>query len=108
MRTARLQSQDLALTQQFLNALLSKDDIKNEQKHEGADPAKPHVVNGNGLSFRSDPKARFSDPPAPPPQQPLPEKPDVARPHGADVPALKRGSAERPKSLPSNASPIRQ
>lgn len=59
------------------------------------------MVNGNNsLSFRADPKARFSDPPAPPPQQPLPEKPDV--------PSLKRGSTERPKSgAASNTSPIR-
>lgn len=58
------------------------------------------MVNGTGVSFRSDPKARFSDPPAPPPQQPLPEKPDV--------PSLKRGPTERPKSGPPNSSPARQ
>jgi hypothetical protein len=39
---------------------------------------------------------RFSDPPAPPPQQPLPEKPDVAN-------ALRRADTERPKA----ASPVR-
>ena len=58
------------------------------------------MVNGNGIPFRADTKARFSDPPAPPPQQPLPEKPDV--------PSLKRGPTERPKSGPPNTSPIRQ
>lgn len=61
------------------------------------------MVNGNGVSFmRSDNKARFSDPPAPPPQQPLPEKPDV--------PSLKRGVTERPKTAVSsaNVSPVRQ
>ncbi|KAM5348886.1 hypothetical protein ACJ41O_008709 [Fusarium nematophilum] len=63
-------------------------------------PTKPHpMVNGMGTPFRADPKARFSDPPAPPPQQPLPEKPDV--------PSLKRGPTERPKSGPPNTSPIR-
>ncbi len=41
-------------------------------------------------------KARFSDPPAPPPQQPLPEKPDVAL-------SLRRSDTERPKT----ASPVR-
>lgn len=52
--------------------------------------------------MRGDNKTRFSDPPAPPPQQPLPEKPDVA--------PLKRGLTERPKaqSPNSSASPIRQ
>lgn len=59
------------------------------------------MVNGNGISFRSDNKTRFSDPPAPPPQQPLPEKPDV--------PSLKRGITERPKQPTNqNVSPIRQ
>ena len=40
--------------------------------------------------------ARFSDPPAPPPQQPLPEKPDITN-------ALRRADTERPKA----ASPVR-
>lgn len=108
MRNARLQSQDLGRTQQFLNALLSKEDIKNQDKPEAPEPPKPHLVNGNSLSFRGDAKPRFSDPPAPPPQQPLPEKPDVARPHGSDVPSLKRATTERPKSHPVNTSPVRQ
>jgi len=41
-------------------------------------------------------KARFSDPPAPPPQQPLPEKPDAAS-------SLRRSDTERPKT----SSPVR-
>lgn len=111
MRNARLQAQNLARTQQFISTLLSKDDIKNEQKPEVPDPPKgSHLVNGNALSFRSDPKNRFSDPPAPPPQQPLPEKPDVSR--SSDMPSLKRGITERPKSIPppgaANTSPVRQ
>ena len=111
MRNARLQSQNLARTQQFINTLLSKDDLKNEQKHDAPEPAKgPQMVNGNNGSFRSDPKTRFSDPPAPPPQQPLPEKPDAAR--GSDVPSLKRATTEKPVAQPSNTStntsPIRQ
>ncbi|RYP05773.1 hypothetical protein DL764_003590 [Monosporascus ibericus] len=100
MRTARLQSQDLGRTGQFINALLSKDDIKDIEKPEPAEQPKPHMVNGNGLSFRTDSKTRFSDPPAPPPQQPLPEKPDV--------PSLKRGMTERPKIHSQNGSPVRQ
>ncbi|CAK7201618.1 hypothetical protein SEUCBS139899_004326 [Sporothrix eucalyptigena] len=110
MRNAKQQSQDLQRTQEFIQALLSKDDIRNEPpKNEAAGaapidprqpqqiplqqqpPQQPHLVNGtNNIAFRADPKTRFSDPPAPPPQQPLPEKPDV--------PSLKRGSTERPKS----------
>ncbi|AEO54596.1 hypothetical protein MYCTH_2297312 [Thermothelomyces thermophilus ATCC 42464] len=104
MRNARLQNQDLARTSQFLNALLSKDDIKNADKPEVPEPPKAPVPNGN-VSFRSDGgKTRFSEPPAPPPSQPLPEKPDAAR--GADAPSLKRGTTERPKA--ASSSPIRQ
>lgn len=107
MRNARQQAQDLSRTSKFLDALLSNEDVKNQEKPELTEPPKPQVVNGNAHSFRSDGKTRFSDPPAPPPQQPLPEKPDVARSQG-DVPSLKRATTERPKSGPSNASPIRQ
>lgn len=112
MRSARLQNQDLARTGQFINALLSKEDIKNPDKPEAAVEApKSHMANGsNGLSFRSDGgKNRFSDPPAPPPSQPLPEKPDIARPHGAEVPSLKRVATEKPKTTQNRStSPAHQ
>ncbi|KAH7197860.1 uncharacterized protein B0J16DRAFT_391573 [Fusarium flagelliforme] len=97
MRNARLQAQDLGRTNQFVHTLLSKDDLKDLEKPEGLEHPKT-VPMMNGIPFRADPKARFSDPPAPPPQQPLPEKPDV--------PSLKRGPTERPKSGPPN-SPVR-
>lgn len=105
MRTARLQSQDLGRTNQFISALLSKDDIRDMEKLDPAENLKSHLSNGNMNSMpfmRSDSKARFTDPPAPPPQQPLPEKPDV--------PPLKRGTTERPKANTPNsaASPVRQ
>ncbi|KAI1506051.1 hypothetical protein F5X99DRAFT_178415 [Biscogniauxia marginata] len=100
MRNARLQSQDLGRTGHFVQALLSKEDIKDMEKPEISEPPKPNIVNGNGMPFRTDNKTRFSDPPAPPPQQPLPEKPDV--------PSLKRGITERPKLPTQSVSPIRQ
>ncbi|KAI5867465.1 hypothetical protein GGS23DRAFT_178995 [Durotheca rogersii] len=100
MRNQRLQSHDLDLTQKFIQGLLTKDDIKNSEKPEVNEQSKPLMVNGNGISFRADNKPRFSDPPAPPPQQPLPEKPDV--------PSLKRGLSERARAPHTqNASPIR-
>ncbi|KAI3330662.1 hypothetical protein F4824DRAFT_477996 [Ustulina deusta] len=98
MRNARLQSKDLGRTDHFVHALLSKEDVKDIERPEAPEPSKP-IVNGGGVSFRSDNKTRFSDPPAPPPQQPLPEKPDI--------PSLKRGITERAKSHPQNMSPIR-
>jgi len=97
MRTARLQSQDLGRTGQFVHTLLSKEDVKDQDKPEAEQ--QKQQPNGAGLPFRTDPKTRFSDPPAPPPQQPLPEKPDI--------PSLKRGTTERPKSHPPNGSPTR-
>lgn len=108
MRNARLQHQELVRTGQFFNALLSKDDIKNQDKPEAAPEPPKNQVNGN-VSFRSDGgKTRFSEPPAPPPSQPLPEKPDIARPSSSELPSLKRATTERPKSHPSsNTSPIR-
>ncbi|KAK4156767.1 vacuolar protein sorting-associated protein 64 [Chaetomidium leptoderma] len=104
MRNARLQNQDLARTSQFISALLSKEDIRNTDKPEVPEPPKSHLPNGN-ISFRSDGgKTRFSEPPAPPPSQPLPEKPDAAR--ASDAPSLKRAATERQK--PASTSPIRQ
>ncbi|KUI54189.1 hypothetical protein VP1G_01573 [Cytospora mali] len=108
MRNARQQAQDLSRTSKFLDALVSNEDIKNQEKPEVPEPPNPPVVNGQPLSFRSDAKTRFSDPPAPPPQQPLPEKPDVARSQGGDPSPLKRSTTERPKLGSSNSSPVRQ
>lgn len=111
MRNAKQQSNDLLRTQEFLKALLSKDDIRNDGNAKRDEAANANAntnastnarppMNGNSVAFRGDAKARFTDPPAPPPQQPLPEKPDV--------PSLKR-NAERPKSgsYNANSSPSR-
>lgn len=47
---------------------------------------------------RSDLKARFAEPPVPPPQQPLPEKPDAANASPAlKMPLLRRTETEKPK-----------
>lgn len=110
MRTARLQTNDLGRADQFFGAILSKEDVRENEKPPVLEPAKVPQVNGSSLPFRGDVKPRFSDPPAPPPQQPLPEKPDVARSHNFDPSSpssLKRTNTERPRSVP-NASPIRQ
>lgn len=50
---------------------------------------------------------RFSEPPAPPPQQPLPEKPDVAR-RATEPPAagLKRSDTEKPLKDSPTSSPV--
>lgn len=63
-------------------------------------------MNGRAKMSRIDPM-RFSEPPAPPPQQPLPEKPDVARRAG-ESPAggLKRSDTEKPLKDSPASSPV--
>jgi len=110
MRMARLQTIDLGRADNFLGSMVTKDDLKENERVPIIDPPKAPQVNGSALPFRTDAKPRFSDPPAPPPQQPLPEKPDVARSAHAyepPSPSLKRSNTERPRSVP-NTSPIRQ
>ncbi|TEY86401.1 hypothetical protein BOTCAL_0009g00280 [Botryotinia calthae] len=109
MRTARLQNSDLGRADNFFGGLLSKDNVKEIEGAPNVEP-KP-AANGSALSFRAEGKPRFSDPPAPPPQQPLPEKPDVARPHNFDPSSpnasLRRSNTEKQRSL-ANGSPVRE
>jgi regulator of replication initiation timing len=112
MRAARLQTNDLGRADHFVGALLSKESVKEVERVPAAEITKAPQVNGGSLALRGDSsKTRFSDPPAPPPQQPLPEKPDVGRPHSFDpsspVPSLKRTNTERPPAILSG-SPTRQ
>jgi hypothetical protein len=55
-------------------------------------------MNGRPKMPRVDSFSRFSDPPAPPPQQPLPEKPDaLSRSASESFSSLKRSDTEKPK-----------
>jgi hypothetical protein len=100
MRAARLQTNDLGRADHFFGALLSKDNIKDSEKPQTSESFTSPQLNGGSIPLRSDAKNRFSDPPAPPPQQPLPEKPDVTRssPSEPSPPSLKRISTERARS----------
>jgi hypothetical protein len=100
MRAARLQTNDLGRADHFFATLLSKENVKEAEKASAVEASKPPQTNGGSLSLRTDAKNRFSDPPAPPPQQPLPEKPDVTRSSPSDPcpPPLKRGNTERSRS----------
>ncbi|KAG9240722.1 cytoplasm to vacuole targeting protein-like protein Vps64 [Calycina marina] len=109
MRVARLQCSDLGRTDHFVGALLTKENVKEAAKISSPEPKAPQI-NGGSLSLRTDAKTRFSEPPAPPPQQPLPEKPDATRtsPFDPSSPAsLKRSNTEKARILPTT-SPIRQ
>lgn len=62
-------------------------------------------MNGRPKMPRVDSFSRFSEPPAPPPQQPLPEKPDaLPRSASESFSSLKRSDTEKPKS--STGSPV--
>ncbi|KFY13227.1 hypothetical protein V492_03404 [Pseudogymnoascus sp. VKM F-4246] len=102
VRQAKLQNNDLSRTESFLDTLVTQQMFKEEEKPE--EPIKP--LQPNGVSFKIDAKPRFSDPPAPPPQQPLPEKPDAPRVQTSET-SLKRSNTERPRSATS-ASPVKE
>ncbi|KAF2275945.1 uncharacterized protein EI97DRAFT_378179 [Westerdykella ornata] len=86
IKAARQQSQDLQQTQHYITAMLTAEPKKESSKHSVK------------FSPVKDIKNRFSEPPAPPPQQPLPEKPDG--------PSLRRSDTERPvgSSSPSRTN----
>ncbi|KAF2476488.1 uncharacterized protein BDR25DRAFT_66396 [Lindgomyces ingoldianus] len=90
IKTARQQSHELQQTHHYINSILSMDPKK--------EAAKPSPNNHVKVSPIKDLKTRFSEPPAPPPQQPLPEKPNTHQP------SLRRSDTERPKST---SSPVR-
>ncbi|KAF2819880.1 hypothetical protein CC86DRAFT_121715 [Ophiobolus disseminans] len=90
IKAAKQQSQELQQTHQYINAILTAEPKKESTRSSPIDPTKLSPIKDMNL------KARFSDPPAPPPQQPLPAKPDAAS-------SLRRSDTERPKL----GSPVR-
>lgn len=101
---AKQQSQDLARSKQCLDNLLSVEPNKKSDKDSKSEKA----VRMSPIRSKSDMKTHFSEPPAPPPQQPLPEKPDVAKALAdpAIHPLLMRSETARPVLAP-NGSPTR-
>lgn len=99
MKLARQQSEDLARARQCLDALLhgkpAEKDLRGSSEHNKSSPVKGNL------------KAHFMEPPAPPPQAPLPEKPDVAKALSDPViqPLLRRSDTARPSS--GDSSPVR-
>ncbi|KAF2090420.1 hypothetical protein K490DRAFT_72021 [Saccharata proteae CBS 121410] len=90
MKQARQQSQELQRTAQYIESLSTTDPKKDSSKISSLTKHSP---------LKGDIKTRFSEPPAPPPSQPLPEKPDVAQ-----QPSLRRADTEKPKLLSNNSS----
>ncbi|KAL8882130.1 MAG: hypothetical protein Q9198_000815 [Flavoplaca austrocitrina] len=110
LKQAKQQSQDLHRTSDFFSTLLSlgpgeafpKSPIKKE-------PIDSRLPNGiSPMATHMEILSPFSQPPAPPPQQPLPEKPDSARFTNSEPTShfpLRRIETERPKSF--SMSPTR-
>lgn len=100
LKQAKQQSQDLRQTDQFLAAILKPGYAEKEKatKPSPLDGSGPRQLNGRPKMPRVDSFSRFSEPPAPPPSQPLPEKPDAFSP-------LKRSDSDKPKSA-STSSPV--
>ena len=110
MRDARTQSQEIGHTNDFLTALSNGEIEQEKPKSAVVEKEKPQPLpNGKPKLSKVEPGYKFSDPPAPPPSQPLPEKPDSAR-SPQDLlnhPFLRRTETEKPK-LFSNISPTKR
>jgi biotin carboxyl carrier protein len=104
MKLAVQQSQEIARARQAIeNMLGGKAEPPVLQKPKSnSERSRPSPTRS-----KFDIKTHFSEPPAPPPQAPLPEKPDVARALADPMiqPLLLRGDTARPSS--SNNSPTR-
>lgn len=86
MKQAKQQSQDLRQTDDFLTTIMKNGPPEKEKvKHSPAESSASRQMNGRPKMPRVDSFSRFSEPPAPPPQQPLPEKPDALPRNGVDA-----------------------
>lgn len=108
LKQAKQQAQDLRQTDEFLAAILKPGYAEKEKANKPSplETGGPRQLNGRPKMPRVDSFSRFSEPPAPPPQQPLPEKPDAPPRNTPDTfSPLKRGDTEKPKSASTN-SPV--
>lgn len=108
MKQAKQQSQDLRQTDDFLAAILKPGYAEKEKatKPSSLENNGHRQLNGRPKMPRVDSFSRFSEPPAPPPSQPLPEKPDAPPRSGSDAfSPLKRSDTDKPKST-STSSPV--
>jgi hypothetical protein len=104
MKLAMQQSQDLARARKCIEAMLGGEGKPSEKESKrNSEKIRPSPVKQSSSGL----KAQFSDPPAPPPQAPLPEKPDVAKALADPLiqPLLRRAGSDRPSSV--NSSPTR-
>lgn len=107
MRQAKQQSQDLHQTDDFLTTIMKPGYLEKEKAKHPPETGSFRQMNGRPKMPRVDSFSRFSEPPAPPPQQPLPEKPDALPRNGVDgiMSPLRRSDTEKPKPGSAN-SPV--
>ena len=79
MKAARQQSLDLETADVMLKSVMSPEASQSKLQPEQRDFFLSSRSNTRARSLRLDSAARFAEPPAPPPQQPLPEKPDAVQ-----------------------------
>ena len=93
MKLALQQSHELKRAKQSIDAMLSgKPESPTKDSKSSSEKSRPSPTKS-----KTDLKAHFSEPPAPPPSAPLPEKPDVARALADPViqPLLRRNDTAR-------------
>ncbi|MCJ1308292.1 hypothetical protein MMC25_001945 [Agyrium rufum] len=97
LKLAKQQSQALRQTDEFLHGLLDRQPGQDPPTKPPSleKPPPESRVNGIVPATNLDAMSAFSQPPAPPPQQPLPEKPDSAR-----SPNPEHASGQWPTPLP--------
>lgn len=110
MRAAKQQAQDLDQARTYLTSILPADGSPAKLPPPGGkENQQTRQIGGRVKAPRIDHSARFADPPAPPPQQPLPEKPDSTK-AGSPSPAsltgqLRRENTAKPLLNGVNTSP---
>ena len=111
MRAAKQQANELENVGSYLTGVLAPDGSPLKEKAEShmREASQSRQLNGKLKSLRTDHHTRFADPPAPPPQQPLPEKPDSSKSSPVNPPSmshlLKRSDTTKPGSSSSPTSP---
>ncbi|KAL8731559.1 MAG: hypothetical protein Q9181_004261 [Wetmoreana brouardii] len=107
LKQAKQQSQDLHRTGDFFTTLLTlapgEEMPKSPGRKKSDEPKQPNGIPSPIPHIEA--ISPFSQPPAPPPQQPLPEKPDAARlsnPDPLNQLPLRRTETERPNSFSSS------
>ncbi|KAK5937105.1 hypothetical protein PMZ80_010645 [Knufia obscura] len=106
MRAAKQQAQDLDMARTYLTSILPADGSPAKlPPASGKENQQPRQASGRVKAPRIDHSARFADPPAPPPQQPLPEKPDGGKAGSPASGLLKRENTAKPLLNGINTSP---